>query len=121
MDCSKHDKGPLHLPIHVSSRPTRAATAGAAGAVSRRIEAMKFAGALCASLFGLYTLATAVIDGSKHVSRRQAAGADTSSVLVDFEVYKPVDFRPPSKGCDTVLLLMDYSFGYSYGHPFVGR
>jgi hypothetical protein len=81
---------------------------------------MKISGAFCLSLFGLYSFVAAYNDDASHVLRRQASATNSSSVLVDFEVYKPVEFDPPSQGCDQVVLLMEHSFGYSYGIPFVG-
>jgi hypothetical protein len=89
-------------------------------AAPHRLDIMKISGALCLSLFGLYSFVTAYNDNANHVLRRQASGTNSSSVLVDFEVYKPVEFDPPSQGCDEVILLMEHSFGYSYGQPFVG-
>jgi Peptide N-acetyl-beta-D-glucosaminyl asparaginase amidase A len=53
--------------------------------------------------------------------RGQAQSLNSSQVLVDFQVYKPVEFQPKSTGCSQVLLLMDHQFAYSYGHPFVGE
>ena len=88
---------------------------------SSRTDIMKISGAFCLSLFGLYSLVAGHNNNINHVSRRQSSATNSSSVLVDFEVYKPVEFNPPSKGCDQVILLMDYSFGYSYGEPFVGQ
>ena len=50
--------------------------------------------------------------------------APSSSVLVDFQVVEPV-LTPTGSGdqygCVYTQLLMDHSFGYSYGQPFVGR
>lgn len=89
-------------------------------ASSHRTDIMKISGALCLSLFGLYSIIAAYNDNANHISRRQASTTNSSSVLVDFEVYKPVEFDPPSQECDQVILLMEYSFGYSYGQPFVG-
>ncbi|KAF3393854.1 hypothetical protein F1880_005383 [Penicillium rolfsii] len=45
----------------------------------------------------------------------------STGVLEVFEVYQPVTFAPTSdNGCDLEMLLMDHSFGESYGVPFVG-
>lgn len=48
-----------------------------------------------------------------------------STQLQVFQVYKPVPSEPPHKvpgdGCNTELLLMRHEFGFSYGHPFVGK
>lgn len=90
-------------------------------AASHRLDIMKISGALCLSLFGLYSFVAAYDDNANQVLRRQASSTNSSSVLVDFEVYTPVEFDPPSQGCDQVLLLMEHSFGYSYGQPFVGQ
>lgn len=87
---------------------------------SNTSDIMKTSGALCLSLFGLYSFVAAYNDYANNVLRRQASTTNSSSVLIDFEVYKPVEFDPPSQGCDQVILLMEYSFGYSYGQPFVG-
>ena len=89
-------------------------------AASHRTDTMKISGALCLSLFGLYSFVAAYNDNANHVLRRQTSTTNSSSILVDFEVYKPVEFDPPSQGCDQVILLMEHSFGYSYGQPFVG-
>lgn len=43
--------------------------------------------------------------------------ASNSTPLVDFEVSPPVDIS--STNCQVTL--MEYSFGNSYGHPFVGK
>lgn len=91
-----------------------------ARAASHRTDIMKISGALCLSLFGLYSFVAAYNDDANHVLPRQASATNSSSVLVDFEVYKPVEFNPSSQGCDQVVLLMEHSFGYSYGIPFVG-
>ena len=87
---------------------------------SHTTDIMKISGALCLSLFGLYSFVAAYNDNANNVLRRQASTTNSSSLLVDFEVYKPVEFDPPSQGCDEIVLLMKHSFGYSYGHPFVG-
>lgn len=87
---------------------------------SHRTDIMKISGALCLSLFGWYSFVAAYNDNANHVLRRQASVTNSSSVLVDFEVYKPIEFDPPSQECDQVILLMEHSFGYSYGQPFVG-
>lgn len=88
---------------------------------SNRTDSMKTSGALCLSLFGLYCVVTAYNDNANHVLRRQASATNSSSVLVDFEVYKPVEFDPQSQECNQVIVLMEHSFGYSYGQPFVGE
>lgn len=54
------------------------------------------------------------------VSKRQSAA---SALLNDFQVYEPVLTPTGSSnqyGCIYTTLLMDHSFGYSYGMPFVG-
>ncbi|EED20378.1 conserved hypothetical protein [Talaromyces stipitatus ATCC 10500] len=87
---------------------------------SRIIDIMKIAGALCLSLFCFYSFVVAFHHNINRGLRRQASVTNSSSVLVDFELYKPVEFDPPSQECDKVVLLMEHSFGYSYGQPFVG-
>ncbi|PGH14859.1 hypothetical protein AJ80_05785 [Polytolypa hystricis UAMH7299] len=45
-------------------------------------------------------------------------------VLDVFQVYKPLDRTADDgvgHGCDLERLLMEHEFGWSYGHPFVGR
>jgi hypothetical protein len=71
------------------------------------------------------------------------ADTSTSPVLECFQVSQPVLTPPslsneivltdgsekaaaeavmkPSSGCVMTLLLMEHSFGWSYGHPFVGK
>jgi hypothetical protein len=57
----------------------------------------------------------------RHVERIYAAYSSTG-VLDVFEVYQPVTFAPKSDhGCDLEMLLMEHSFGESYGVPFVGK
>ena len=54
------------------------------------------------------------------VFKRQSAA---SGLLNDFEVYQPVLTPTGSSdqyGCIYTELLMDHSFGFSYGMPFVG-
>ncbi|KAH8693535.1 peptide N-acetyl-beta-D-glucosaminyl asparaginase amidase A-domain-containing protein [Talaromyces proteolyticus] len=81
---------------------------------------MKFLGHLSLGLLGFYSLVNAFNGNIKHVSSRDT-GANSSSALVDFQVYKPVEFDPASKGCSQVLLLMDHEFAYSYGKPYIGN
>jgi hypothetical protein len=51
-----------------------------------------------------------------------AAISSTGGVLDVFEVYQPVTFAPKSdNGCELEMLLMEHSFGESYGVPFVGK
>lgn len=55
------------------------------------------------------------------VSKRQGAA---SALLNDFQVYEPVLTPTGSSnqyGCIYETLLMNHSFAYSYGVPFVGR
>ena len=55
-------------------------------------------------------------------SRPQIEGVNTSGVLVDFQVYKPVIFGPRRGRCNQILLLlMKHQFAFSYGEPFIGR
>jgi hypothetical protein len=50
------------------------------------------------------------------------AAYSSTGVLDVFEVYQPVTFAPKShNGCDLDMLLMEHSFGESYGVPFVGK
>jgi Peptide N-acetyl-beta-D-glucosaminyl asparaginase amidase A len=89
---------------------------------TQRTNIMRVLGNLCLGLCGLYSCVAAFSNDYSHHARRQAAATNSSSgVLVDFEVSKPVEFDPASKGCNEVILLMEYSFGYSYGVPFVGK
>lgn len=93
--------------------------------VPPRTDIMKILGILGLSLFGLYSCVAAFNDDhhANHL-RRQNSGTNTtntSSVLVDFEVYKPVEFEPASQECNEVVLLMEYEFANSYGEPFVGK
>lgn len=81
---------------------------------------MRFLGNVFIGLLGFYSLANAFNGNVRHVSPRSSV-ANTSSVLDVFEVYKPVEFVPPSQGCSEVLLLMEYEFANSYGKPFVGK
>jgi hypothetical protein len=81
---------------------------------------MRFLGNVFIGLLGFYSLANAFNSNVRHSSRRSSA-ANTSSVLNVFEVYKPVEFDPPSQGCSEVLLLMEHEFALSYGKPFVGK
>ncbi|CRG87937.1 Peptide-N4-(N-acetyl-beta-glucosaminyl)asparagineamidase A [Talaromyces islandicus] len=80
---------------------------------------MRSLGNVFIGLVGFYSLANAFNSNVRHVSHRSSA-ANTSSVLDVFEVYKPVEFDPPSKGCSEVVLLMEHEFANSYGKPFVG-
>jgi hypothetical protein len=75
---------------------------------------------LCLAFSGLCPFTIGFKYNSAHAPP-QALQANTSSPLVDFQVYKPVEFDPPSKGCDQVLLLVEHQFAFSYGLPFVGR
>lgn len=46
----------------------------------------------------------------------------STGVIEVFEVYQPVTFAPTSDNrCDLDMLLMEHSFGESYGVPFVGK
>lgn len=80
---------------------------------------MRFLNNVFIGLLGLYSLANALNGNTKHASPRSFA-ANSSSVLDVFQVYKPVEFDPPSQGCNEVLLLMEHEFAASYGKPFVG-
>lgn len=54
--------------------------------------------------------------------RRQSTSASTTGPLDVFEVYQPVTFHPTSNNaCSQEVLLMEHQFGYSYGHPYVGK
>jgi hypothetical protein len=75
---------------------------------------------LACLLFGLYPFALA-LEGRSELVRRQAQQANSSAALVDFQVYKPVEFDPGSPSCNAVLLLMEHQFAFSYGQPFVGE
>ncbi|KAL1965615.1 hypothetical protein VTN77DRAFT_5292 [Rasamsonia byssochlamydoides] len=75
---------------------------------------------LACILFGFYPFGLA-LDGRSALIHRQAQQANSSAVLVDFQVYKPVEFDPESTSCNEVLLLMDHQFAFSYGQPFVGN
>ena len=71
-------------------------------------------------LFFLHTTLSSTLARSRfqneNVYRRQAS-TNTSGLLEDFQVYKPVSV--PSASCE--LVLMEYDFANSYGVPFVGN
>lgn len=75
---------------------------------------------LACILFGFYPFVFA-FDGRSAPVHRQAQQENSSAALVDFQVYKPVEFIPESTGCNEVLLLMEHQFAFSYAHPFVGE
>lgn len=87
--------------------------------VNIRTMIMRTLCCLVCILFGFYPFVLA-LDGRSALVHRQAQ-QNSSAVLVDFQVYKPVEFVPESTGCNEVLLLMEHQFAFSYGHPFVGE
>lgn len=48
----------------------------------------------------------------------EASGGN--GVLDVFQVYQPIP-SPPNDGCNSDVLLMEHSFGSSYGAPFIGQ
>ncbi|OKL64331.1 hypothetical protein UA08_00027 [Talaromyces atroroseus] len=88
---------------------------------THRTDIMRILSSLCLGLCGLYSCVAAFSDDYTHHLRRQFTAGNSSGVLVDFEVYKPVEFDPASQACNEVILLMEHEFAYSYGEPFVGN
>lgn len=72
-----------------------------------------------------------VVTFFKHISissagiiRGISGRADASKLMNVFQPHKPVRVIPDSEdgdGCHEIVVLMEHRFGFSYGHPYVGK